>query len=430
MGCTVNPSVGKVYVDIGIAFLPLQVVLLHGIENVIRDCTENKQCTHICKAGSNYASLLTLCTHEEKYSSQENVNFALTAIFLVTVMNQIHPLEGEQLLICAEVLLKHIQQLSTNSISVVQQNLVQGLSNQSAEEDVGVAIYPNISFLNHSCQPNVVPIFEGSKLTLQASRTIKMGEEISFCYGPSVATMTSKDRMAHLKKQYFFDCSCYACENAIESQDNALLCPSCSGPMVYNLDFTSNCLNCKYEEQDVSEIVNRSSKLNLIAAEGAALMEKDDLEEAISKISQAHNEMDKLLHRHNLQLIQVKENLCKCLALMGHYEMAYKYSMFNLRTQEIINGPESMQVAFELQKACKLRWNFIEELVEDSDSQRALEHANGLLLLLERLLSLFTKLNESLKENSQIIDSDLGFTNQIVNLTDIKSKVLSLIESL
>ncbi|XP_054674795.1 histone-lysine N-methyltransferase SMYD3 isoform X2 [Grus americana] len=44
-------------------------------------------------------------------------------------------------------------------------------------QDVGVGLYPSMSLLNHSCDPNCVIVFEGYQLLLRSIREIQIGEE-------------------------------------------------------------------------------------------------------------------------------------------------------------------------------------------------------------------------------------------------------------
>lgn len=73
------------------------------------------------------------------------------------------------------------------------------------------AIFPKISMLNHSCDPNIRNCFEGRFLRIHAARDIAENEEISNCYGPNYKLMPTADRKNALKQQYCFDCSCTHC---------------------------------------------------------------------------------------------------------------------------------------------------------------------------------------------------------------------------
>uniref|UniRef100_A0ACB8GB06 SET and MYND domain-containing protein 3 n=1 Tax=Sphaerodactylus townsendi TaxID=933632 RepID=A0ACB8GB06_9SAUR len=45
-------------------------------------------------------------------------------------------------------------------------------------QDVGVGLYPSMSLLNNSCDPNCVIVFEGRQLYLHSVREIQIGEEV------------------------------------------------------------------------------------------------------------------------------------------------------------------------------------------------------------------------------------------------------------
>ncbi|XP_041420384.1 histone-lysine N-methyltransferase SMYD3-like [Xenopus laevis] len=45
-------------------------------------------------------------------------------------------------------------------------------------QDVGVGLYPSLSLLNHSCDPNCMIVFEGTCLLLCTVKEIPKGEEV------------------------------------------------------------------------------------------------------------------------------------------------------------------------------------------------------------------------------------------------------------
>lgn len=131
----------------------------------------------------------------------------------------------------------------------------EGLVETTKELQLGSALYPTASLFNHSCWPNVIfrygciylqafslyiPMrrctycafrFTGNTVAVVATKPIEKGEEINNCYGmvytmyihltcmvnyfhisgPQVGRMKCPDRLAELKKKYFFDCTCPAC---------------------------------------------------------------------------------------------------------------------------------------------------------------------------------------------------------------------------
>src|SRR5699024_2125065 len=88
-------------------------------------------------------------------------------------------------------LFHHLQQLSTNLITIFEQEVVGENSAPSSalslhpckELPVGIGFYPTIALLNHSCDPDLLPLYMGSRLILKASRDLAPGSEVSFSYG-------------------------------------------------------------------------------------------------------------------------------------------------------------------------------------------------------------------------------------------------------
>ncbi|XP_050750884.1 histone-lysine N-methyltransferase SMYD3 isoform X1 [Gymnogyps californianus] len=78
-------------------------------------------------------------------------------------------------------------------------------------QDVGVGLYPSMSLLNHSCDPNCVIVFEGYQLLLRSVREIQIGEELTISYIESL--MPTSERQKQLIRQYCFECDCLLCQN-------------------------------------------------------------------------------------------------------------------------------------------------------------------------------------------------------------------------
>ncbi|KAK4025678.1 hypothetical protein OUZ56_014729 [Daphnia magna] len=77
--------------------------------------------------------------------------------------------------------------------------------------EVGAAIMPVVSLMNHSCNPNVVHVSYGDVMVVRVIRRILQGEEIFDNYGYHYATHDRKERQLKLGQQYFFRCYCQPC---------------------------------------------------------------------------------------------------------------------------------------------------------------------------------------------------------------------------
>ncbi|RYP72841.1 hypothetical protein DL769_004356 [Monosporascus sp. CRB-8-3] len=80
---------------------------------------------------------------------------------------------------------------------------------------LGTALDVPMALMNHSCEPNVLTVFQGSELRVRSLRPIKAGEELLQCY--TDVTCDVLMRRKRLKDQFFFDCTCSRCEREFES---------------------------------------------------------------------------------------------------------------------------------------------------------------------------------------------------------------------
>lgn len=76
---------------------------------------------------------------------------------------------------------------------------------------VFTGIFPRVSMLNHSCEPNIRNKFAGKSLTIFAADGVDETEEIFNCYGPNYKLMSYQERQDSLKLQYNFTCQCSKC---------------------------------------------------------------------------------------------------------------------------------------------------------------------------------------------------------------------------
>ncbi|KAK4197107.1 hypothetical protein QBC40DRAFT_309372 [Triangularia verruculosa] len=74
-----------------------------------------------------------------------------------------------------------------------------------------VALFPDVSRMNHACKPNAITRFNATALskTITAFRDILPGEEITISY--TAFNLQSKVRLPRLKRLWGFDCTCKLC---------------------------------------------------------------------------------------------------------------------------------------------------------------------------------------------------------------------------
>ena len=86
-------------------------------------------------------------------------------------------------------------------------------------------MYQAPSLLNHSCCPNCVVVFSGTKLLVHATENINKGDELTISY--TELCCPSFERKEDLKGRYFFECSCPRCSSAVD-EDELMLSLQCS----------------------------------------------------------------------------------------------------------------------------------------------------------------------------------------------------------
>lgn len=91
-----------------------------------------------------------------------------------------------------------------------------------SEEQIGLGLFPTVSMINHSCDPNCTHHFvvrqgEPPTVCVGALRRIAVGEEICYSYVPLLQDRSARARM--LQMAYGFDCTCRRC---LSSTDHIL----------------------------------------------------------------------------------------------------------------------------------------------------------------------------------------------------------------
>ncbi|KAG0057373.1 SET and MYND domain-containing protein 3 [Gryganskiella cystojenkinii] len=84
------------------------------------------------------------------------------------------------------------------------------ITNLETTAAVGLALYVQcMPFLNHSCVPNCIYTFKGSRVECRVIREVQPGEELTISYVDQVGS--TKERQRQLKDQYRFLCRCPLC---------------------------------------------------------------------------------------------------------------------------------------------------------------------------------------------------------------------------
>ena len=199
-----------------------------------------------------YENLYTLMTHSHLRNSHELFQYSLLSVFLLKILEESKFLQKSRsnakatdkehhnpkkdiskdgktseedkkadangitddidMAFIGGILLRFLQIISCNGIEIMETRQFGDI--QKAEQTThGLALYATVSLLNHSCNPNLELIFYGNRCGVRAIRSIWQGAELTIDYGYVYYLTTKAQRKLSLQAQYFFHCSCEACEN-------------------------------------------------------------------------------------------------------------------------------------------------------------------------------------------------------------------------
>ncbi|KAI8429547.1 hypothetical protein MSG28_000178 [Choristoneura fumiferana] len=187
-----------------------------------------------------YRNIYHLVSHEEERTKQDLLHRSEMTSFLVKLLElsgyfsgipRKSPLEAEDIktlgvddiykddvAVIGGLILKNLQVLQFNAHEVFELQCPKPQVGENVIKHVGKsvfvagAVFPSLALFNHSCDPSVVRYFSGRHVVVRAVKNIKKGEEVAENYGPIFTTVEKAKRLAQLKEQYWFECSCTPCQ--------------------------------------------------------------------------------------------------------------------------------------------------------------------------------------------------------------------------
>ena len=172
------------------------------------------------------------------------------------------------------ILLRFLQIISCNGIELMETRYLSDI--QKADQSThGLGLYATTSLINHSCNPNMELVFYGNKCAVRAIRSVWQGSELTIDYGYIYYLTAKAQRKLSLQAQYFFSCTCEACEHDwpikmhLPTGIPTFKCGQCSHPLSVSAgsnkrDPTAvNCRKCGSVQRPLRylEKIHESSKI-------------------------------------------------------------------------------------------------------------------------------------------------------------------------
>ncbi|XP_060060115.1 SET and MYND domain-containing protein 4 isoform X1 [Erinaceus europaeus] len=353
-----------------------------SIETPIPGCDTNG------KYENNYNAVFNLLPHTENHSPEHKFVCALSVSALCKQLEESSMVEESSLqapttglksskleaaetpALCAELdiwgvaMLRHMLQLQCNAqaITTIQQTgSEERIVTDSRQVRLATAVFPVTSLLNHSCSPNTSVTFISTVACVRASQKIGKGQEILHCYGPHESRMAVAKRQQKLRSQYFFDCTCPACQNekhriGTGPRWEGFCCNRCRTPLQ-----GSNVLSCGntpcMESVRRDHLDSRLQDLQQQIGMAQKLLRKGQLEQAVPLLLGCQREAERFLCEEHTVMGEVEDNLAQAYAAAGDWQKSAAHLQKSLRVVELRHGPSSIEMGHELFKLAQVFFN-------------------------------------------------------------------------
>ncbi|XP_060083829.1 histone-lysine N-methyltransferase SMYD3-like [Ylistrum balloti] len=284
-------------------------------------------------------------SHSDEIKSDKNRMEQLSKIVFT-----LRKLLGDTTLPPADDLLEIFGKMVINSFTVCDGEM----------QSIGVAIYLSPSLLDHSCEPNAVATFQGTKLIVRATQNILEPSPANICISYVDQLETIEERQKQLQEQYYFTCQCNRCQDkGLNGEMLSVRCQSghCQG---YHRrledDKFGDCRGCGYQGNTIraDDVENFYEACRECLMKIKAVSENDPLK-VLQLCEECQKEQKQLFTDCNVHCVHLLVKAFDAGIDRGHWEVALQYG---LRVQEAYRKfypPNSPHVGIEQMKVGKIQ---------------------------------------------------------------------------
>ncbi|MEL6816368.1 MAG: hypothetical protein AAFP03_16385 [Cyanobacteria bacterium J06598_3] len=224
------------------------------------------------------------------------------------------------------LLLRHLQLLQFNAHEVGEFVMMEpGQYKQSRSVNIGVAVYPTVSFFNHSCEGGISRSFVGDTLLVRSVRPIAAGQTIHENYGPVYSSKGRRDRRHWLDSRYWFHCACAACDgdwadfDQLDHTKVELRCQRCGGGLwnqVSGKNANGDCAKCGHKN-NIVQMFRELSTVTEHYNSALKIMEEGEPARALRLMYRYIDQVQHLVVKPNRDLTLCQEAARMCLASLG-----------------------------------------------------------------------------------------------------------------
>ncbi|XP_078536274.1 protein-lysine N-methyltransferase SMYD4 isoform X2 [Lissotriton helveticus] len=262
-------------------------------------------------------------------------------------------------------MLHHMLQLQSNALAVTSIQEQRGGDSASIVESqeqvrLATALFPVISLLNHSCDPNTSISFRGRSAIVRAAQPIRSGEEVALCYGPHRSRLMLSRRRQMLRHQYFFECQCHACleelASNVRSSLDSFICPKCKAPMQGEALLSCSSGVCGLTIPS-ERLVHQLRDLEQHVSKAVDLLEADKPGLALQVLADCRSRAQGFLCSEHVLAARIEDHLARAHAASGDWQSAAVHLRNSVRNVELRHGASSMELGHELFKLAQIFFN-------------------------------------------------------------------------
>lgn len=165
----------------------------------------------------------------------------------------------------------------------------------------GAAVYPVLCLLNHSCDPNAVPVrsLKHAKTSVVALKNLKCGDEICISYTPIFTMQDTEERLKYLFDRYNFYCTCDACCHMWSNAKRTNIFGESHCDKCHRYLLTGQCPACAQRDKDMPQLLEQ---LRMQAGYAEKLMDAKKYKDAEQILSVCLNQCQDASSLFNLYI--------------------------------------------------------------------------------------------------------------------------------
>jgi len=211
--------------------LALRIITKTGLQNLVRHTQKMLPVSPGSKEARNnadpiqmdptsYRSVHNLASNTDKRSLEDLIKKTAEAIFMSKCLKfngfygdptgfSVEQQRAE--IFVSSLILRHLQIAATNGLEMAECILKNNDITKFDIIPIGGAIFPTMSFFNHSCYPNAMRLGYQNQQLVRVIRRIPKGAEVNIDYGFDFYATPLEFRHKKALANYHFRCECVAC---------------------------------------------------------------------------------------------------------------------------------------------------------------------------------------------------------------------------